>query len=71
MASIRVPAALKEARRLFPRQEPACENIKHMLRSQIEPPRAVHAAHEGGVPRLGAEKWKAPEGRACLQARCN
>jgi len=41
--------ALKEARRLFPRQEPAYENIKHMLRSQIELLRAVHAAHEGVV----------------------
>lgn len=47
--------ALKEARRLFPRQEPAYENIKHMLRSQIELLSAVHAAHDGVVLRLAAE----------------
>ena len=47
--------ALKDARRLFPRQEPAYENIKHMLRSQIELLRAVHAAQEGAVLRLAGE----------------
>lgn len=47
--------ALKDARRLFPRQEPAYENIKHMLRSQIELLRAAHAAHEGVVLRLAGE----------------
>jgi (p)ppGpp synthase/HD superfamily hydrolase len=36
--------ALKEARRRFPRQEPAYENIQHMLVSQIELLQAVHAA---------------------------
>ena len=48
--------ALKDARRLFPRQEPAYENVKHMLRSQIELLRAVHAAQEGMVLKLAAEK---------------
>ena len=38
--------ALKEARRLFPRQEPAYENIRHVLVSQIELLRAVHKAQE-------------------------
>jgi hypothetical protein len=36
--------ALKEARRRFPRQEPAYENIKHMLKSQIELLQAAHSA---------------------------
>ncbi|PSB01027.1 HD domain-containing protein [Merismopedia glauca] len=36
--------ALKEARRKFPQQEPAYENIKHMLQSQIELLSAVHKA---------------------------
>ena len=46
--------ALKEARRLFPRQEPAYENIKHMLKSQIELLRAVHAAQErAAAPDVG------------------
>jgi len=48
--------ALKEARRLFPRQEPAYENIKHMLRSQIELLRAVHSAHEGVVLVLSGDR---------------
>lgn len=39
--------ALKEARRRFPRQEPAYENIKHMLESQIELLQAVHDALQG------------------------
>lgn len=39
--------ALKEARRRFPRQEPAYENIKHMLESQIALLQAVHDALEG------------------------
>lgn len=38
--------ALKEARRIFPRQEPAYENIRHVLVSQIELLRAVHKAYE-------------------------
>jgi hypothetical protein len=38
--------ALKEARRRFPHQEPAYENIKHMLQSQIELLSAVHKALE-------------------------
>jgi (p)ppGpp synthase/HD superfamily hydrolase len=38
--------ALKEARRYFPRQEPAYENIRHVLVSQIELLRAVHKAQE-------------------------
>jgi hypothetical protein len=37
---------LKEARRLFPKQEPAYENIRHVLVSQIELLRAVHRARE-------------------------
>lgn len=37
---------LKEARRYFPRQEPAYENIRHVLVSQIELLRAVHRAQE-------------------------
>lgn len=37
---------LKEARRCFPRQEPAYENIRHVLVSQIELLRAVHKAQE-------------------------
>ncbi len=37
---------LKEARRRFPRQEPAYENIRHVLASQIELLRAVHKAQE-------------------------
>lgn len=36
--------ALKAARRRFPRQEPAYENIQHVLISQIELLRAVHRA---------------------------
>jgi (p)ppGpp synthase/HD superfamily hydrolase len=36
---------LKEARRRFPRQEPAYENIQHVLVSQAELLQAVHAAH--------------------------
>ena len=43
--------ALKEARRRFPRQEPAYENIKHMLTSQIELLQEVHAAMKGALPR--------------------
>ncbi len=35
---------LKRARRLFPEQEPAYENIKHVLVSQIELIRHIHAA---------------------------
>lgn len=38
--------ALKEARRLFPKQEPAYENIRHVLISQIELLRAVHKAQK-------------------------
>lgn len=38
--------ALKAARRRFPRQEPAYENIQHVLISQIELLRAVHKAQE-------------------------
>lgn len=37
---------LKEARRCFPRQEPAYENIRHVLVSQIELLRAVHNAQK-------------------------
>ena len=36
---------LKEARRRFPRQEPAYENIQHVLVSQAELLQAVHNAH--------------------------
>lgn len=39
-------SALKEARRRFPRQEPAYENIQHMLVSQIELLQAVHGAYD-------------------------
>lgn len=39
---------LKLARRRFPKQEPAYENIRHVLVSQIELLRAVHAAQESG-----------------------
>ena len=42
--------ALKEARRLFPRQEPAYENIRHVLVSQIELLQAVHKAHTSKNP---------------------
>ncbi|MFC1976429.1 HD domain-containing protein [Chloroflexota bacterium] len=38
--------AIKEARRRFPKQEPAYENIRHVLVSQIELLRAVHRAQE-------------------------
>ena len=41
--------ALKEARRRFPRQEPAYENIRHVLVSQIELLRAVHRAQENSA----------------------
>ena len=34
---------VKRARRRFPQQEPAYENIKHMLISQIELVRAIHS----------------------------
>jgi (p)ppGpp synthase/HD superfamily hydrolase len=37
---------LKEARRCFPRQEPAYENIRHVLVSQIELLRAVHKSQK-------------------------
>lgn len=37
-------AMLKRARRLFARQEPVYENIKHMLTSQIALIKAIHAA---------------------------
>jgi len=37
---------LKEARRTFPEQEPAYENVRHVLVSQIELLKAVHEAHE-------------------------
>lgn len=37
---------IKKARRLFPEQEPAYENAKHMLRSQMDLIRAIHAAHD-------------------------
>jgi len=37
---------LKEARRRFPRQEPAYENMRHVLVSQIELLKAVHKAQE-------------------------
>lgn len=40
---------LKMARRRFPRQEPAYENIQHVLTSQIELLRAVHKAQENPV----------------------
>jgi len=40
---------LKEARRRFPHQEPAYENIKHMLQSQIELLVAVHKTQGGSV----------------------
>jgi (p)ppGpp synthase/HD superfamily hydrolase len=33
---------IKEARRLFPQQEPAYENAKHFLRCQIELIKAIH-----------------------------
>jgi (p)ppGpp synthase/HD superfamily hydrolase len=33
---------LKEARRRFPRQEPAYENIKHVLTTQVELIRSIH-----------------------------
>jgi (p)ppGpp synthase/HD superfamily hydrolase len=39
---------LKTARRMFPRQEPAYENIKHMLRTQMDLVKAIHAAAETG-----------------------
>ncbi len=48
--------ALKEARRRFPRQEPAYENIKHMLGSQIELLRAVHDALRGTSGRASKQK---------------
>lgn len=48
---------LKEARRRFPRQEPAYENIKHMLMSQIELLRAVHAV-QGRPNRKTSNKRK-------------
>lgn len=38
---------LKKARRSFPEQESAYENIKHVLVSQIELIRAIHKAREG------------------------
>lgn len=38
---------LKRARRLFPEQEAAYENIKHMLVSQIELIEAIHGALDG------------------------
>jgi len=41
--------ALKEARRLFPKQEPAYENIRHVLVSQIELLQAVHKAQKNGI----------------------
>ncbi len=41
--------ALKEARRQFPKQEPAYENIQHVLVSQIELLQAVHRAQEGDI----------------------
>ena len=37
---------IKKARRLFPHQVNAYENIKHMLETQIELIRAVHSAME-------------------------
>ncbi len=37
---------LKVTRRIFPKQEPAYENIRHILVSQIELLRAVHQAQE-------------------------
>ena len=37
---------LKTSRRLFPSQEPAYENIKHMLSSQAELIRAIHSARD-------------------------
>ena len=37
---------LKAARRLFPEQELSCENIKHMLCSQVELIEAIHSAKE-------------------------
>jgi (p)ppGpp synthase/HD superfamily hydrolase len=45
-----VVPAMKRARRRFPRQEPAYENIQHVLLSQIQLLRAVHAAAEGREP---------------------
>jgi len=41
---------LKGARRRFPKQEPAYENIRHVLVSQIELLRAVHRAQENISP---------------------
>ena len=38
--------AIKEARRRFPKQEPAYENLRHVLVSQIELLQAVHRALE-------------------------
>jgi (p)ppGpp synthase/HD superfamily hydrolase len=46
--------ALKEARRRFPRQEPAYENIKHMLTSQMELLQAVQATAPKAPRRLRA-----------------
>jgi (p)ppGpp synthase/HD superfamily hydrolase len=40
--------AIKHARRRFPKQEPAYENIQHVLNSQIELLRAVHKARKVG-----------------------
>lgn len=37
---------LKEARRRFPRQEPAYENIKHVLLTQVDLIRALHKREE-------------------------
>lgn len=42
--------ALKAARRKFPRQEPAYENIQHVLLSQIELLQAVHRARSASEP---------------------
>lgn len=42
--------AMKAARRRFPRQEPAYENIQHVLVSQIELLRAVHSARKMAGP---------------------
>jgi (p)ppGpp synthase/HD superfamily hydrolase len=41
--------AIKEARRRFPKQESAYENIRHVLVSQIELLRAVHRAQESEI----------------------
>lgn len=49
-AEVHLLPALRIARRRFPAQELAYENIKHMLRSQIELLRAVHAAASPAPP---------------------